>query len=121
MENINAKVVFKPKKSIVSILNKLFEQFNKLTHKDIKKVNSYKNSVKTKVVVPSEEYLQTINSVITANATNKDVPSIIANLLSELRRLATDGKPSIKFQLNFEEFNIIKKWVEENTSFVNKK
>lgn len=107
---------FKPKKEILKIFNKLIEQFKNITKKDFKRLRTYVISGKDdyKTIKFSTEYIKTMNYI--QNNALADIESpYFDNIILDIRRIILEGKPTIKFNLNIEEFNLFKKWLLDNS------
>lgn len=106
----------KPKKEILKIFNKLIEQFKNITKKDFKRLRTYVISGKDdyKTIKFSTEYIKTMNYI--QNNALADIESpYFDNIILDIRRIILEGKPTVKFNLNIEEFNLFKKWLLDNS------
>ena len=107
---------FKPRKEILKIFNKLIEQFKNITKKDFKRLRTYVISGRDDYY--HIDYGNELNMVIHYMKLNLPIGTTLIhldNLIVDIRRIILEGKPTIKFNLNIEEFNLFKKWLLDNS------
>ncbi len=107
---------FIPKKEILKIFNKLIEQFKNITKKDFKRLRTYVISGKDDYY--HINYGNELNMVLHYMKLNLPIGTTLIhldNLIVDIRRIILEGKPTIKFNLNIEEFNLFKKWLLDNS------
>lgn len=106
----------KPKKEILKIFNKLIEQFKNITKKDFKRLRTYVISGKDDYY--HIKYGNELNMMLHYLKLNLPIGTTLIhldNLIVDIRRIILEGKPTIKFNLNIEEFNLFKKWLLDNS------
>lgn len=106
----------KPRKEIIKIFNKLIEQFKNITKKDFKRLKTYVISGKDEYY--HIKYNDELNMVLHYMKLNLPTGTTLVNLdnlIVDIRRIILEGKPTIKFNLNIEEFKLFKKWLLDNS------
>ena len=107
---------FKPRKEIIKIFNKLIYQFKNITKKDFKRLRTY-------VISGKDDYyhinygneLHLMIHHLKLNLPTGTTLIHLDNLIVDIRRIILEGKPTVKFNLNIEEFNLFKKWLLDNS------
>jgi hypothetical protein len=108
---------------IYPIFKKIVVQLRDLTTNENKKVNKYYNrvTVRTNAIAKTEDYenlVERLDTDMIHCARSEKNDWLYSTFLSEMDRIAIEGKPSIRLDLTLEEFRDLVIWIVQHTEYV---